>query len=43
MGAIDEILGQIDLAALAQIFGERFEDPPEHAFRDPFLHAAMEV
>lgn len=41
MGAIDEGLGQIDLAALAQIFGERFKDPPEHALRDPFLHAAM--
>jgi len=30
MGAIDEGLGQIDLAAITQIFGERFDDFPKH-------------
>ncbi len=41
MGAIDEGLGQINLAALAQVLGERFENLPEHAVLDPLLHSAM--
>lgn len=41
MGAIDEGLGQIDLAALTQVFRERLENLPEHALRYPFLHAAV--
>lgn len=41
MGAINEGLGQINLAALAQVFCERLENLPEHALRDPLLHSAM--
>ena len=41
MGAVNEGLGQIDLAALTQIFGERFEDFPEHTLRHPLLHPTM--
>lgn len=41
MGAVDEGLGQIDLAAVTQVRCERLEDLPEHALRDPLLHAAM--
>ncbi len=41
MRAIDEGLGQIDFAAVAKVFGERFQDLVEHALLDPFLHAAM--
>jgi len=41
MGAVDEGLGQINLAALAQVFRERLEHLPEHALGDPFLHPAM--
>src|ERR1700689_821436 len=41
MGAIDEGLGQIDLAAVPQVFCERLEDFPEHALRAPLLQAAM--
>ena len=41
MGAIDEGLGQIDLAAVSQIFPERLEDFPEHAVLDPLLHPAV--
>jgi hypothetical protein len=38
MGAIDEGLGQIDLAAVTQVFRERLEDFPEHTSLDPLLH-----
>ena len=41
MGAIDEGLGQIDLAAVTQVRCERLEDLPEHAVSDPLLHPAM--
>lgn len=41
MGAIDEGLSQIDLAAVTQVFRERFEDFPEHAGLDPLLHPPM--
>jgi hypothetical protein len=41
VGAIDEGLGQIDLAAVAQILGKRFDDLPEHARLDPFLHPTV--
>src|SRR5213592_3510829 len=41
MGAINEGLRQIDLAALTQVFCERFEHFPEHAGRYPLLHAAV--
>jgi hypothetical protein len=41
MGAINEGLGQIDLAAITQVSSERFEDPPEHAVLYPLLHAAV--
>ena len=41
MGAIDEGLSQIDLAANAQILGERFHELPEHARLDPFLHSTV--
>jgi hypothetical protein len=41
VGAIDEGLGQIDLAAIAQILGERFDDFPEHARLDPLLHPTV--
>jgi hypothetical protein len=41
VGAIDEGLGQIDLAALTQVVCERGEDFPEHAVRHPLLHAAV--
>lgn len=41
MGAIDEGLGQIDLAALTQVFRERLENFPEHALHHPFLHSPV--
>lgn len=41
MGAVDEGLGQIDLAAFTQVLCERLEDLPEDAVRDPLLHPAM--
>src|SRR5689334_21501524 len=41
MGAIDEGLGQIDLAAVTQVLCERLEDLPEHTVRNPLLHPAM--
>jgi hypothetical protein len=41
MGAIDEGLGQIDLAAIAKVLGERLEDLHEHSFVHPLLHAAV--
>src|SRR5579862_10000411 len=42
MRAVHEGLGQIDLAALAQVLGERLEHPPEHTFGDPLLHATVD-
>jgi hypothetical protein len=41
VGAVDEGLGQIDLAAVTQVRCERLEDLPEHAVRHPLLHSAM--
>lgn len=41
MGAIDEGLRQINLAAIAQVLSERLEDLPEHAVLDPLLHSSM--
>src|SRR5665811_222408 len=41
MGAIDEGLGQINLAAITQVLGERLEDSPEHTILDPLLHSAV--
>ncbi len=41
MGAIDEGLGQINLAANTQVLRERFENSPEHAVRHPLLHSAV--
>jgi hypothetical protein len=41
VGAIDEGLRQIDLTAVAQIFGESFYKLPEHARLDPLLHPAV--
>jgi alanyl-tRNA synthetase len=41
VGAINEGLGQIYLAAVTQVFCERLEDLPEHAVRDPLLHSPM--
>jgi len=38
MGAINEGLSQIDLAAITQVRSERLEDPPEHAVSHPLLH-----
>ena len=42
MGAIDEGLSQIDLAAIAQVLGERFNELPEHARLDPLLHPTVD-
>jgi len=42
MGAIDEGLSQIDLAAFAQILGERFHNFPEHARLNPLLHPTVD-
>ena len=41
MGAVDEGLGQVELAAVAQVGSERLEHTPEHALTNPLLHAAM--
>jgi len=41
MGAIDEGLSQIDLAAVSQIFREGFHELPEHACFDPLLHPTV--
>jgi len=41
MGAIDEGLSQIDLAAITKVLGERLEDLHEDSFVHPFLHPAM--
>src|SRR5665647_496600 len=41
MGAIDESLGQIDLAAVSQVLCERLENLPEHSIRNPLLHPAV--
>lgn len=41
MCAVDEGLGQIDLAAIAQILGERLEDLHEHSTLYPLLHSPM--
>src|SRR5215471_7007415 len=41
MCGVNEGLGQIDLAAITQILGERLEDLPEHTLADPLLHPPM--
>lgn len=41
MGAIDEGLGQIDLAAITQVLCECLEDSPEHTVLNPLLHPAV--
>lgn len=41
MGAIDEGLSQIDLAAIAQILGKRFYKLPEHTRLNPLLHSTV--
>jgi hypothetical protein len=41
MGAVDEGLGQIDLAAITQVRSECLEDLPEHSVLDPLLHPAV--
>jgi hypothetical protein len=41
VGAVDECLGEIELAALFEIFGERAEDAFERAVAHPVLKSAM--
>lgn len=39
MAAVDERLGEIDLASFVQVSRERSEDPIEHAFALPLLES----
>jgi hypothetical protein len=41
VGAVDEGLGQIDLAANAQVLCQRLQDLPEDTVGHPLLHSAM--
>jgi hypothetical protein len=41
VGAIDESLSEIDLAATPEVFGDGTKDFVEHAFVDPLLKASM--
>jgi len=41
MRAVEEGLGEIDLAAIAQDFRERLENLHEHTRLDPLLHTSM--
>jgi hypothetical protein len=41
VGAVDERLGQVQLAASFQVFGERMQDTIERAVLDPALKSPM--
>jgi hypothetical protein len=41
VSAVDESFCQVELASIAQVFGQRFEDLLKHPFVDPLLVATM--